>query len=105
MQKTMASTFNDCISNLRTHADPKRAALLQRFFKTAKGEYAEGDVFWGLTVPLVRAVAKNYRELVLADVKKLLASEVHEVRLAGLVIMTTQFAKGDEKARKRLFDL
>lgn len=78
---------------------------MQRFFKTAKGEYAEGDVFWGLTVPLVRAVAKNYRELVLADVKKLLASEVHEVRLAGLVIMTTQFAKGDEKARKRLFDL
>ena len=101
----MPATAKQCISDLRAHADPNRAALLQRFFKTAKGEYAEGDVFWGLTVPQVRAVAKNYRDLPLADLKKLLASKVHEVRLAGLVIMTTQFAKGDERARKRLFGL
>ncbi len=104
-QKTMPSTFNQCISDLLAHADPKRAAPLQRFFKTGKGEYAAGDIFWGLTVPLVRAVAKNHRDLPLADLKKLLASEVHEARLAALVIMTTQFAKGDEKARKRLFNL
>ena len=77
---------------------------MQRFFKTAKGEYAEGDVFWGLTVPLVRAVAKKYRDLPLADVKKLLASEVHEARLAALVIMTAQFATGDGNSRKRLCD-
>ncbi len=101
---TMPSNLDQCISDLRAHADPKRAALLQRFFKTGKGEYAEGDVFWGLTVPLLRSVVKNYRDLPLADVKKLLTSEVHEVRLAAVVIMTTQFSKADEKACKRLFD-
>jgi 3-methyladenine DNA glycosylase AlkD len=101
----MPSTSDQILSDLRAHADPERAAFLQRFFKTAKGEYAEGDVFWGLTVPQVRAVAKNYRDLALAGIKKLLASEVHEARLAALVIMTTQFEKGHETARKRLFDL
>jgi 3-methyladenine DNA glycosylase AlkD len=101
----MPSTCEHCIADLRAHADPVRAALLQRFFKTAKGEYAEGDVFWGLTVPLVRSVAKKHRDLPLAEVKKLLASEVHESRLAALIILTAQFAKADEKGRKCRFDL
>ena len=104
-KKAKAAAAHQLLSDLRAHADPKRAALLRPFFKTGKGEYAEGDLFWGLRVPLVRAVAKNYPDLLPADIKKLLASEVHEARLAALIIMTAQFEKGDEKARRRLFEL
>ncbi|SDR93990.1 DNA alkylation repair protein [Microterricola viridarii] len=72
-------------------ADPERAASSQRFFKTGPGQYGEGDVFVGVTVPQLRGVARRFAELPLAELDLLLASPVHEHRLIGLLIATRQF--------------
>lgn len=88
---------------LRAKANPKKAKILQGFFKTGKGEYGEGDIFIGLVVPETRKIAKKYSTLSLVEVKKLLNSEIHEERLAALFILIEQFGKAEEKERQKIF--
>ena len=76
---------------LQELANPSRAFGLQKFFQTAKGQYGEGDVFLGLTVPEVRRVAAKYKHLSLSEIERLTSSRFHEFRLCGLVILTLQF--------------
>jgi 3-methyladenine DNA glycosylase AlkD len=83
--------------DLRKLANKKKAEQLQGYFKTGKGEYAEGDKFIGLTVPQVRAIAKKYKELPLTDVEKLLHSPIHEYRLTALIILTEKFKRAENK--------
>ncbi|HLA86295.1 MAG TPA: DNA alkylation repair protein [Thermoguttaceae bacterium] len=92
------------VAQLRRLASPDRAAVSARFFKTGPGEYGEGDRFIGVRVPEIRTVAKQFRDLPLAEIKTLLRSEIHEERLLALVILVGQFDKGDEAARKRIHD-
>jgi len=75
-------------------ADPARAKILASFFKTGSGEYGEGDVFLGLTVPVCRGIAKQYKDLPQPELKKLLRSPVHEKRLIALLILVERFEKG-----------
>jgi len=90
-------------SDLAALADPVKAKILARFFKTGQGEYGEGDRFLGITVPLQRGVAKKYRALPLAEIEKLLASAVHEHRFTALEILVMQYEAGDEKAQEKIF--
>jgi 3-methyladenine DNA glycosylase AlkD len=78
-------------NELKALANPSRAFGLQKFFQTAKGQYGEGDVFLGLTVPEVRRVAAKYKHLSLSEIERLTSSRFHEFRLCGLVILTLQF--------------
>lgn len=72
-------------------ADPEKAKLLQRFFKTGKGEYAEGDRFYGVMVPQTRALAKKYAgHMTLADISVLLQTGFHEERLCALFILVVK---------------
>ena len=91
-------------SLIQSHANPEKARVLQRFFKTGKGEYAEGDIFLGIIVPIQRTIAKQYRAISLNDVERLLQSPIHEHRLIALFIMIDQFKHGDEKIRKLIFN-
>lgn len=77
--------------DLRPLADPRRADVLRRYFKTGPGEYGEGDVFAGVTVPQVRAVARTCREMPLADVRRLGTSKIHEDRLLALLVLVARF--------------
>jgi 3-methyladenine DNA glycosylase AlkD len=87
-------------------ANRGRAHDLQKFFQTAPGQYGEGDVFLGLTVPQVRAIAREYKGISLREIEVLIRSKFHEVRLCGLVILTLQYkATKERKEKKRLFDL
>lgn len=90
---------------LKRGADPSRAALLQRFFKTGPGEYAEGDRFFGLTVPQVRAIAAKHQLLPLADVAALLKSPWHEERLLALIILVRQYERGTAAQRAAIYRL
>ena len=83
-------------------ADPQRAANLAWFFKTGKGQYGEGDRFLGVTVPMMRRIALRYRGLALNDLTRLLASPIHEYRLAALEILVAQFEKAAEDGQERI---
>lgn len=95
-------TAASVIELLRENANPKQAALLQRYFKTGAGEYGEGDVFIGLKVPQVRAIATRARWLPMDEVSKLMASRVHEERLCALHILTAQYQKQSSPGAKAL---
>ncbi len=89
-------------SDLKKAANPEKAVLLARFFKTGKGEYGEGDIFWGITVPAQREIAKKYSDATLDDIRKLLSEPVHECRLTALLILVQQYSKGDDDVRKNI---
>ncbi|MGH2542167.1 MAG: DNA alkylation repair protein [Ardenticatenaceae bacterium] len=98
-------TIEDIQQELARLGDPERAVHSQRFFKTGPGEFGEGDRFRGIRVPVLRQVAKRYRELPLEGVVRLLRSSFHEDRLVALLILTQAFARGDEATRQRLYEL
>ncbi len=89
--------INKLKKELRQKSNPEKAQLLQRFFKTGKGQYGKGDVFLGVMVPETRAIAKRYSEMSLKEVKKLLEGKIHEERLAGLLILVNKYQKGDKE--------
>lgn len=93
------------IADLKAFASVGKAAELQRFFKTGPGDYAEGDIFIGVVVPQTRKVAARYIDLPITEIAKLTNSDIHEVRLCGLVILTNQFKRSrDINEKKRLFN-
>jgi len=95
--------LQEILSKLKMQADPQRALLLQRFFKTGPGEYGEGDVFLGLQVPEIRELAKEYQALSLSTVVQLLHSPIHEARLLALLIMVRAYPKGDAALKERIY--
>ena len=98
-------TAKNVIADLRSVANPKKAKDLQWFFKTGPGDYAEGDIFLGVMVPQNRIIAKKYKDLPIAEIKKLTESIYHEVRFCGLLILVAQFEKAQSRAtQKRLFN-
>ncbi len=80
-------------------ANPRDAAHAQRFFKTGPGEYGHGDVFRGIRVPVLRNLARDYRDISGAACEQLLASPFHEDRLLALLILVQQYQHGDETRR------
>ncbi len=90
---------------LRALASPEIAANLQRFFKTGPGQYGEGDVFLGVKVPPLRALAKQHRDAGLATVTALLASPYHEERMLALLLLLQFYQRTDEAGRQAAFDL
>lgn len=89
---------------LNNFADKKQAEILQRFFKTGKGEYGEGDIFLGIKVPLQRQIAKKYSDLKLKELQVLLNSKVHEHRLTALLILVNKYSKADQKNKQSIFN-
>lgn len=78
---------------LNEKSSKEKADICQRFFKTGKGQYGEGDIFIGLTVPEQRNVAKQFQNAPLDVLKKFLQSKIHEYRLTALEILVIQYEK------------
>jgi len=97
----------EIINELEALGTREKREVLMRFFKTGKGDYAEGDRFFGARVPEVREVAKRHLLADIATVEELLKSDWHEARLCGLLILTLRFkkAKGDERDKIARFYL
>lgn len=74
-----------------------------RFFKTGPGEYGEGDRFLGVTVPTLRALAREHQDLPLKQITILLKSPWHEERVLALLILVRQYARGTLDQRQRIY--
>lgn len=98
-------TANDVRVKLRTYGSPARAEASKRYFKTGPGQYGEGDIFYGNSMPQLRALAREHQSLAEDDVLKLLGSPFHEERAIALLILVRRFAKADAKARRHVYDL
>ena len=90
---------------LQSLSNAEKREIFPKFFKAGKGQYGEGDRFLGVTVPNIRTIAKRHKEISLEEIRELLESEWHEVRLCALIIMVETSKKKDETLRQKLFDL
>ena len=93
--------MKDFKENLRKYSDEDKAKVLQGFFKTGKGQYGEGDIFLGVSVPKTREISKKaVDKFSLDNVQELLESRVHEERLAGILILTEKYKKAGDRDKK-----
>lgn len=102
--KNLPQTAVSAQKALRSLANAEKAKILQRFFKTQKGEYGEGDHFLGVTVPETRKIALIFKNLPLPEVKKLLHSKVHEDRLLALIVLVNLYKAGTQSKQNEIFD-
>lgn len=88
--------------DMKKLANPEKAKILQRFFRTGKGEYGEGDIFLGISVPKQRTLAKKYSDLSLKEIQKLLSGRIHEHRLTALLILVSRYEKADDAGKETI---
>lgn len=93
----------DVQKDLKKLANPEKAKLFGRHFKTGKGEYGEGDKFLGIMIGPLRELAKKYQDLSLSDLQKLLNGKYHEERNLAVFILVRQFEKGKRVKREEIF--
>lgn len=91
-------------NELKKTGNIEKSQILQRFFKTEKGQYGEGDIFLGIMVPETRKIAIKYKDLNEEYIKELLKSKIHEERLAALLILVHNFQKGDIRKKEEVYN-
>jgi 3-methyladenine DNA glycosylase AlkD len=101
----MPPTLTAVRTALRDAGNPKDAVFLQRFFKTGPGQYGEGDHFLGIRVPATRTLARQFADLPVAHVEKLLHDKWHEARLLALVLLVGRYERGDDTERQQVYRL
>ncbi len=94
---------DDLMRRLDSLGSPARAAVSQRFFKTGKGQYGEGDQFNGASVPAIRKACREFTALDLDEIGELFASPVHEHRLAAAILLAEMSKKAGPKELEKIF--
>lgn len=99
-----AKQFIQRLKGLQSDVELKK---IQRYFKTGKGEYSEGDTFMGVKMGQLFSLAKEFSEMPINEIEKLLESKIHEVRAGGVSIMdkASRNRKTSEDRKKEFFDL
>ncbi len=95
----------EIVSALKALEDPVRARRSQRFFKTGPGEYGEGDLFLGISVPLIRKEVRRFRGVNNKTLELLLQSKWHEIRLFALLAMVNTFRLADTQLQQEIFSI
>lgn len=99
------ATAKSALRAMRGMADRSRADALLRFFKTRPGQYGEGDKFLGLTVPQVRRLLRDYRDLSLDEIEKLLESGWHESRTLAVALLGARYPKASPAEQTAIYRL
>ena len=95
--------YETILLQLKERADPSIAKQTERFFKTSQGQYAHGDLFLGLPVPVLRKKAKACQDLPLSEIKHLLYNQYHEIRLLSLFILVLKFSKSTQTEKEKIY--
>ena len=101
-------TLKSIKKEMKDLQNPLKKKVLEKFFKTKKGEYGYGDIFYGITVPITRNIAKKYfKEINLEETENLLHSKIHEERLCALLILVLKFENKEttKEEQKEIFKL
>ena len=98
------NSYDDITAELSALGSEEKRRVLQRFFKTGEGQYGHGDRFMGIPVPVTRGVAKKHKDITTAEAGALLASEWHEVRLCGLLVMGEKMKKAAPGEARLIYD-
>ena len=97
-------TVREIKKEFEKYSNPEKAKTQQKYFKTGKGEYGEGDIFLGITVPDTRKIAQKYKNISLYTVKKFLHSPFHEERLFALLVLIYHFQSGEEEDKNKIYE-
>jgi len=102
-EKTKARVTRAVLSELRARRNKEFASHHAQFFKTQKGGYGEGDLFWGLRVPQIRKVSgKYYKSAEACEIEELLQNEIHEARLAALFMLVEKYKRAPAAQKDKL---
>lgn len=99
--------IRDDFARLAAQNGEAKKHVLQSFFKTGKGEYGEGDLFYGVTVPQTRALAKQYRNALMQDggtvLEGLMCDPYHDCRLLALLFLVQCMEKADDAQAEAIY--
>ena len=88
---------------LRKLGDAEIAQHSQRFFKTGKSDYGEGDRFLGIRVSVLRRHIRQFSDVAPEDVLELLASGFHEERLFALLLLVDKYQRGTDREKAWIY--
>jgi len=96
-------TAKDFIAQLKAHQSDTELKKIQRYFKSGEGDYGHGDKFMGVKMGTLFALAKEFGEMPIGEIEKLLESPIHEVR-AGAVSIMDKASRNKKISKERLKD-
>ena len=100
---SQALTAKYFIERLKAHQSDVELTKIQRYFKSGEGQYGEGDQFMGIKMGTLFALAKEFDQMPIDEIEKLLESPIHEVR-AGAVSIMDKASRNKKIAPERLKD-
>ena len=95
----------EILKRLESMGSPEDAVFLQRFFKTGKGQYGEGDLFRGIRTSPLRALEREFKDLPPEGAALLLESPFHEDRAFAVIHLAELFERGGDELRERIYSL
>ncbi|HEX9137752.1 MAG TPA: DNA alkylation repair protein, partial [Nitrospirota bacterium] len=98
-------TGQEIRNRLHQLANKEKAVTLQGFFKTGPGEYGDGDIFLGITVPKLRNLVKECDGIPITETTTFLKSRIHEERLLALLMLVRAFSNGDAVTKQKIYNL
>ena len=96
-------TAKNFITRLKAHQSDDELKKILRYFKSEKGDYGYGDKFIGVKMGILFALAKEFGEMPIGEIEKLLENPIHEVR-AGAVSIMDKASRNKKISKERLKD-
>lgn len=100
----MSDNFASLKKLLAQHAQAS-SYNAQMFFKTEPGSYGAHDKFLGIKNPVLRALAKQFKDISYEEIVELLKSEYNEERLLALFFLVDHYDRGDRLEKEKVFEL
>jgi 3-methyladenine DNA glycosylase AlkD len=106
-KKEKPVTAKQFIERLKALQSADELKKIQRYFKSGKGQYGEGDKFMGVKMGQLFALAIESAGMPVTEIEKLLENPIHEVRAGAVSIMDKESRnkKITDSRRKEFYDL